>query len=129
MQLLPSPFLSLSVMLRPILQEIKDYADVLVKATGNLNKWQWPTIEGLHDFKGPVMHSAAWDENFAFANKNVSVIGYGSSAVQIVPAMLPSVKSMDHYVRGKAWISPAGFVAADPRKTESDVHNCKQVNI
>ena len=70
------------------------------------------------------MHSAAWDEGFDYKGKRVSVIGSGSSAVQIVPSMLPDVKYMDHYVRGQAWISPAGFVAADPRKTESDVHNC-----
>uniref|UniRef100_A0A8H7KFR0 FAD/NAD(P)-binding domain-containing protein n=1 Tax=Bionectria ochroleuca TaxID=29856 RepID=A0A8H7KFR0_BIOOC len=103
--------------------EFKDYADVLVKATGNLNKWKWPDIEGLHDFKGPVMHSANYDTSFDPTEKRVSVIGSGSSAVQIVPAMLPQVKYMDHYVRGRAWISPAAFVAADPRKANSDVHN------
>lgn len=61
------------------------------------------------------MHSAAWDNTFDYEDKRVSVIGCGSSAVQIVPSMLPDVKYMDHYVRGQAWISPAGFVAADPR--------------
>ncbi|CAH0027783.1 unnamed protein product [Clonostachys rhizophaga] len=96
--------------------EFKDCADVLVKATGNLNKWKWPEIEGLHDFKGPVMHSANYDTSFDPTDKRVSAIGSGSSAVQIVPAMLPQVKYMDHYVRGRAWISPAAFVAADPRK-------------
>ena len=48
------------------------------------------------------MHSAAWDESFNFQDKRVSVIGCGSSAVHIVPSMLPSVKYMDHYVRGQA---------------------------
>lgn len=33
------------------------------------------------------------------------MIGAGSSGIQIVPALEPAVKSMDHYVRGRTWIS------------------------
>ncbi|CAG9961945.1 unnamed protein product [Clonostachys byssicola] len=101
----------------------KDYCDVFVKATGNLNKWMWPKIDGLHKFKGDLVHSANWDESFEYEGKRVAVLGYGATAVQLVPAILPKVKYMDHYVRGQAWISPAGYVAADPRKASGDVHN------
>lgn len=84
----------------------------------------WPKIPGIQDFKGDLIHSANWDEKFDPEGKKVAVIGYGATAVQLVPAILPKVKYMDHYVRGQAWISPAGYVAADPRKVSSDVHNC-----
>ncbi|KAL3295207.1 flavin-binding monooxygenase [Colletotrichum asianum] len=103
--------------------EFKDYCDVFVKATGNLNKWMWPKINGLHTFRGPLIHSANWDESFDPKGKRVAVVGYGATAVQLVPAILPEVQHMDHYVRGQAWISPAGYVAADPRKATSDIHN------
>ncbi|KAH9234571.1 hypothetical protein K456DRAFT_1835234 [Colletotrichum gloeosporioides 23] len=103
--------------------EFKDYCDVFVKATGNLNKWMWPKIDGLHTFRGPLIHSANWDESFDPKGKRVAVVGYGATAVQLVPAILPEVQHMDHYVRGQAWISPAGYVAADPRKATSDIHN------
>lgn len=33
------------------------------------------------------------------------MIGAGSSGLQIVPAILPDVKHMDHYVRGRSWIA------------------------
>jgi hypothetical protein len=33
------------------------------------------------------------------------VIGAGSSGIQIVPALVDKVKAMDHYVRGRTWIS------------------------
>ena len=33
------------------------------------------------------------------------MIGAGSSGIQIVPALLPQVKYMDHYVRGSTWIA------------------------
>jgi hypothetical protein len=41
-----------------------DRCDVLIQATGALNTWKWPTIPGLHDFKGKLMHSASWDESY-----------------------------------------------------------------
>ena len=102
---------------------------MFVKATGNLNKWAWPSIDGLQNFKGDLIHSANWDESFDPTDKNVAVIGYGATAVQLVPAILPKVKRMDHYVRGQAWISPAGYVAADPRKANTDVHNCESPSL
>jgi hypothetical protein len=37
--------------------------------------------------------------------KRIAVIGAGSSGIQIVPALLDKVDGMDHYVRGKTWIS------------------------
>lgn len=35
----------------------------------------------------------------------MAVIGAGSSGIQVVPALTPSVKAMDHYVRGKTWVA------------------------
>lgn len=35
----------------------------------------------------------------------MAVIGAGSSGIQVVPALVSKVKGMDHYVRGKTWIS------------------------
>jgi cation diffusion facilitator CzcD-associated flavoprotein CzcO len=37
--------------------------DVLINATGCLNNWKLPEIEGLNDFEGKVMHSACWDQS------------------------------------------------------------------
>lgn len=44
-----------------------DQADVLIQATGALNNWKWPNIPGLHDFKGKLLHSASWDEEYDYA--------------------------------------------------------------
>lgn len=44
-----------------------DECDVLFSASGVLNNWKWPDIEGLSDFKGKLLHSAQWDEDW-FAN-------------------------------------------------------------
>jgi len=41
---------------------IKDDADVLLSARGNLNDISWPKIPGFEAFRGEVMHSAAWNQ-------------------------------------------------------------------
>ncbi|KAL2794663.1 hypothetical protein BJX66DRAFT_351131 [Aspergillus keveii] len=83
----------------------EDCADVLMTGTGLLNEWKWPDIPGLGSFAGEVLHSACWDEGFDAEGKRVAVIGAGSSGIQIVPALLDKVRGMDHYIRGKTWIS------------------------
>ncbi|KAI2893055.1 hypothetical protein CBS76997_1774 [Aspergillus niger] len=75
----------------------EDSADVLMIGTGLLNEWKWPSVSGLQSFKGQLLHSASWDESFDLRGKNIAVIGSGSTAVQIVPAIIDKVKSMDHY--------------------------------
>ncbi|KAK6345752.1 hypothetical protein TWF718_007659 [Orbilia javanica] len=87
-------------------QEVfEDEADVLFGCIGALNEWKWPEIKGLHDFKGKLLHSANWDDEYDYAGKEVAVIGTGSSAIQIVPAMQKVVKKLDQYARGQTWIA------------------------
>ncbi|KAK5054942.1 hypothetical protein LTR69_008510 [Exophiala sideris] len=83
-----------------------DTCDVLISGTGALNNWKWPSVPGLQDFQGKLLHSASWDEKWDWQDKAVAVIGNGSSGIQIVPAMLPDAKRIDHYVRGRTWLSP-----------------------
>lgn len=84
---------------------VEDVGDVLMVGLGALNDWKWPDIKGLHDFQGKILHSANWDTSYDATGKKIAVIGAGSSGIQIVPALLPQVKSMDHYVRGRTWIA------------------------
>jgi len=96
-----------------------DWAHIFINGTGILNTWKWPDIEGLHDFKGPMMHSAHWDHSVDFKDKTVAVIGTGSSSVQIVPALQKTVKHMEVYMRSPTWISPpfgAGALQSDLEK-------------
>ncbi|KIH88733.1 dimethylaniline monooxygenase [Sporothrix brasiliensis 5110] len=85
-----------------------DSGHFFINASGYLNNWKWPTIDGLHSFKGPLLHSAAWDDSIDLAGKHVAVIGYGSSGIQLVTAIQPIVKQLTTFVRGPTWIT-AGF--------------------
>ncbi|VUC32890.1 unnamed protein product [Clonostachys rosea] len=92
-------------------QTFEDSADVLIRGTGLLNKWKWPSIEGLHTFKGNLMHTANFDPSFDWGGTNVALIGAGSTGIQILPHIQPRAKKVFHYMRGKTWISPVGYGA------------------
>ncbi|KAI0444545.1 flavin-binding monooxygenase [Xylaria telfairii] len=90
----------------------QDDADVLIAARGGLSNPSWPDIPGLKDFAGEVMHSAIWNDDYDFRNKQIGVIGNGSSAIQIVPS-LQKIKGaqVSCFVRSKTWITnPFGDV-------------------
>lgn len=91
---------------------IEDHCDIVINGGGILNKWKWPTgIEGLHDFKGKLMHSAQYNEGMDLKGKRVALIGAGSSAVQILPNIYSDVSEVYHWIRSKIWIT-AGFAQA-----------------
>ncbi|KAK8070603.1 hypothetical protein PG997_010806 [Apiospora hydei] len=54
-------------------------ADFLINASGVLNKWKWPDIAEFDSFKGPKIHSAAWDESVELKGKRVGLIGNGAA--------------------------------------------------
>ncbi|KAL2837567.1 hypothetical protein BJY01DRAFT_251389 [Aspergillus pseudoustus] len=103
---------------------LHDTCDVLYACIGALNDWKWPEIPGLADFKGKLLHSAVWDNDWRPDNLSVAVIGSGSSAIQIVPAIQRRVKHLDNYVRGQTWIAPP-WAADEVRKHTSSGSNFK----
>ncbi|PVH71109.1 FAD/NAD(P)-binding domain-containing protein [Cadophora sp. DSE1049] len=85
-------------------------ADIFINATGILNKWKWPDIAGLQNFKGPKLHTANWDTSWDWHGKRVAVIGSGATGIQVVPKLQPKVKSLEVYVRSPTYILPSvGF--------------------
>lgn len=57
---------------------VEDWCDILINAGGILNNWRWPSIPGLFDFKGKVVHTADWDDTVELDGKRVGVLGNGS---------------------------------------------------
>jgi len=78
----------------------------LIGALGQLNKPQWPTIEGLDEFEGDIMHSAQWDRSVPYENKRVGVIGTGASAVQLIPPMAKQAAHLTVFQRSANYIVP-----------------------
>jgi len=83
-----------------------DEADFVIAATGVLHHPALPEIEGLDSFGGASFHSARWNHEVDLAGKRVGVIGTGSSAIQIVSALVDEVAELTLFQRTAQWITP-----------------------
>ncbi|PRH76074.1 cyclohexanone monooxygenase [Streptomyces solincola] len=84
-------------------------AQAVVSATGPLSDPRIPEVPGLDGFReagGRVFHSARWDHDYDLAGKRVAMIGTGASAIQIVPAIQPTVRKLTLFQRTPAWVMP-----------------------
>jgi cation diffusion facilitator CzcD-associated flavoprotein CzcO len=81
-------------------------ADVLVIATGQLDRPVRPAIAGADTFAGHSFHSAEWDHAYPLAGKRVGVVGSGASAVQLVPEIAPAVARLTVFQRTGNWFLP-----------------------
>ena len=70
-----------------------DECHVLVSGVGFLNVPRYPDWPGLDDFEGPKFHTARWEHQHDLTGKVVAVVGTGSSATQVVPAIQPIVRA------------------------------------
>jgi cation diffusion facilitator CzcD-associated flavoprotein CzcO len=84
----------------------RDAADVVIAATGVLHHPAYPDIAGLESFAGARFHSARWDHGVDLAGKRIGVIGTGSSAIQIVTALVDRVRELTLFQRTPQWITP-----------------------
>ncbi|KAJ6006188.1 hypothetical protein N7451_004132 [Penicillium sp. IBT 35674x] len=81
-------------------------SEFLISAVGQLNAPQEPSIVGLNEFQGKMMHTARWDWSYDLKNKRVAIIGNGATAVQIVPEIVTEVSHLTIFQRTPNWIIP-----------------------
>jgi cation diffusion facilitator CzcD-associated flavoprotein CzcO len=84
----------------------RDEADVVIAATGVLHHPNLPDIPGLGDFEGALFHSARWDHAVALDGRRIGVVGTGSTAVQIVSALVRRVAKLSMFQRTAQWVMP-----------------------
>jgi len=87
-------------------REFEEECDLLLYATGILNNFKYPDIKGIKSFKGRIVHTATWPEDYQkeqWKNDRVAIIGSGASSIQTVPNMQPFTKHMDIFVRTGVW--------------------------
>jgi cation diffusion facilitator CzcD-associated flavoprotein CzcO len=81
-------------------------AQVLVSATGQLNRPHVPTLPGLDSFQGTTFHSARWNRGHDLAGERVAVIGNGASAIQFVPCIAPTARKVAVFQRSANYVVP-----------------------
>ncbi len=79
----------------------------LVCATGVLSVPYVPDVPGRESFGGVQVHTGRWPaEGVDVAGRRVAVVGTSSSGVQVVPAIVDEVASLDVYQRSANWCTP-----------------------
>jgi cation diffusion facilitator CzcD-associated flavoprotein CzcO len=81
-------------------------SDVVVSCVGTLSNPNYPVWDGLDDFQGPHFHTARWEHEHDLSDKRVAVVGTGSTACQVVPALAPNVKQVYLFQRSPTWVLP-----------------------
>ena len=93
-----------------------DVGDIVIAATGVLHHPTYPDIEGIDAFEGTTFHSARWNHDLSLAGKRVGIIGTGSSAIQMVAALVDDVAELSLFQRTAQWVMPI----VNPAYSEED---------
>jgi cation diffusion facilitator CzcD-associated flavoprotein CzcO len=97
----------------------RDVVDVVIAATGVLHHPRFPDIDGLDTFEGACFHSARFDHRVPLDGRRVGIIGTGSTAVQMVVALVERVAHLTLFQRTAQWVMPA----LNPEFTEEERRN------
>lgn len=81
-------------------------ASVLILATGFLEEPVVPDISGLDEFRGRIFHSSVWPDGYVGTGDRVAVVGSGSSAIQIVPALARAGAEVLQFQRTPTYVVP-----------------------
>jgi cation diffusion facilitator CzcD-associated flavoprotein CzcO len=82
----------------------RDVVDVIIAATGVLHHPNIPEFPGQDTFTGALFHSARWDHCVPIDGRRVGVVGTGSTAVQLVSALVDRVAELRLFQRTPQWI-------------------------
>lgn len=90
--------------------------DFVVSSVGLLNVPRYPDWPGLDEFQGVKFHTSRWQHDHDLTGKRVAVVGTGSTAVQVGPAIAPIAGEVTVYQREPGWIEPKRERAYTPRE-------------
>lgn len=90
-------------------------AQVLITATGQLNRPVMAKVPELERFQGAQFHSARWDHTVSLVGRRVAVIGTGASAIQFVPRIAVNAAAVTLFQRSPPYVIPKGDRAYSKR--------------
>jgi 4-hydroxyacetophenone monooxygenase len=78
--------------------------NAIVSGSGLFATANEPNIKGIKDFKGPIFHTTKWDHSTEYSDKNVALLGTGSTGSQLAAGVASKAKSLTVYQRTPNWI-------------------------
>ncbi|KAF2431729.1 FAD/NAD(P)-binding domain-containing protein [Tothia fuscella] len=92
----------------------------LITGIGLLSEPTLPNIPGVNDFQGEAFHTSRWPENVVdFKDKDVGIIGVGATAIQIIPEVARTAKSLTVFQRTPNWAIPLHNSKIGPDEMET----------
>jgi len=83
-------------------------SDFLILATGCLSTAHLPEIPEMDRFLGKVYHTGNWPKEGAdLTGQVVGIVGTGSSAIQVIPAIVPQLRHLYVFQRTANYVVPA----------------------
>ncbi len=79
--------------------------NAVIGAVGQLNRPSIPPIPGIETFRGPLFHTARWDNSIDLKGKRVAIVGTGASAMQTGPTIAPDVEKLTVFQRTRHWVA------------------------
>ncbi len=80
--------------------------DAVISAVGLLSVPRIPNWPGLAGFRGAAFHTAHWPSEHDVRGQRVAVVGTGSTAAQLVPALAERAAQLYVFQREPGWIEP-----------------------
>ncbi len=96
-------------------------ADFVYLITGFLEEPIEPELPGRETFAGRIFHSSEWPSGYTGEGDRIAVVGAGSSALQIVPAMQRVAREVISFKRTPNWVGPKG----ERRLSEEEIQELK----
>ncbi len=82
------------------------FSRFLINASGPLSQPNYSSIPNQESFTGQQWHTARWPEAGNWSNLRIALIGTGSSAIQVLPKLVPNAKSITLFQRTAPWVLP-----------------------
>ena len=84
----------------------KIQTNIIFSCAGLFNTPNLPEIPGIEKYEGRMFHTTAWDHEYDFSDKNIGLIGTGSTGSQLLPALAKGASHVDVYQRTPNWVMP-----------------------
>jgi len=90
--------------------------DAVISATGLLSNPRYPDWPGLADYEGIAFHTSRWEHEHDLSDKRIAVVGTGSTAIQVVPAIAEYAGHVTLFQREPGWVEPKHEREFTPRE-------------
>lgn len=81
-------------------------AQFVMLATGFLEEAVVPSITGAEQFEGKMFHSSQWPAGYTGEGDRITVVGTGSSSIQIVSELQRVAEQVTVFQRTPTWVTP-----------------------